>query len=116
MISLKLTVVAGSIRDITNGSSLDDVSDHKLLDGLILWDAAGAVGATHGLDVAAVVLAASSITPLLSLKVYRNNSKLDLFEPLVELFQPCSTFIYNRNAMFKHMYSANSGDGLFFTR
>lgn len=59
-------VVAGSVRNITNGSGLDDVSDHELLDGLILWDAAGAVGATHGLDVAAVVLAASSITPLLS--------------------------------------------------
>lgn len=63
-----LTVVAGSIRNITNGSGFDDVPDHELLDRLILRDAAGAIGATHGLDVAAVVLAASSITPLLSLK------------------------------------------------
>lgn len=61
-----IRVVAGSIRNITNGSGLDDVSDYELLDGLILWDASGTVGTTHGLDVAAVALAASSITPLLS--------------------------------------------------
>lgn len=64
----KLTAVARSIRNITDGRGLDDVTDHELLDGLVLRDAASAVGATHGLDMATVVLAASSVTPFLGLK------------------------------------------------
>ena len=34
-----LTVVDRSVRDISNGGSLDDVTDHKLLDRLVLGSA-----------------------------------------------------------------------------
>jgi len=53
------------LRDVTDGGGLHNVADDELLDSLILGHAAGAVGATHGLHMAAVVLVASSITALL---------------------------------------------------
>lgn len=62
-----LTDIDGGLSDITNGGSLDDVPDDKLLDRLVLWYAPGAVGATHWLHVATVVLATSSITAFLRL-------------------------------------------------
>ena len=61
-------LVHGRLSDVPHGRRLDDVPDDELLDRLVLGHAASAVGATHGLHVAAVVLAASSITPLLGLK------------------------------------------------
>lgn len=40
----------------TDGSRLDHVADGEALDGLVLGGAASAVGAAHGLDVAAAIL------------------------------------------------------------
>jgi hypothetical protein len=45
----------------TDGSRLDHVADGETLDGLVLGDAAGAVGAAHRLDVAAAILVATAI-------------------------------------------------------
>lgn len=50
-------VVSGSR---TDGSRLDHVADGEALDGLVLGDAAGAVGAAHRLGVAAAVLVAAA--------------------------------------------------------
>lgn len=61
-------LVHGRLSDVTHSGRLDDVPDDELLDRLVLRNAAGAVGATHGLDVPAVVLAAPSITPFLGLQ------------------------------------------------
>jgi len=49
------------LRDVPHGSSLHNVPDHELLDGLILGHAFSTVGATHGLHVAPPVL----VRPLL---------------------------------------------------
>lgn len=48
--------VAGRRLERTDGSGLNHVADGESLDGLVLGDAASAVGAAHGLDVAAAVL------------------------------------------------------------
>lgn len=40
----------------TDGSRLDHVANGEALDGLVLGSAASAVGAAHGLDVAAAIL------------------------------------------------------------
>ena len=56
-----LTLVNAGLVDITHGGGLDDVADDKLLDGLVLGAAAGAVGAPDRVHVAAAVLIASSI-------------------------------------------------------
>lgn len=53
------------LRDVAHGGSLHDVADDELLDCLVLGHAAGAVGAAHGLHMAAIVLVASSVTALL---------------------------------------------------
>jgi hypothetical protein len=45
----------------TDGSGLNHVADGESLDGLVLGSAAGAVGAAHGLDVAAAVLVATAV-------------------------------------------------------
>ena len=60
---LVLGVDAG-IGDISHGSSLHNVPDDELLDGLVLGAGLGAVGAADELDVAAAVLVAASIPPL----------------------------------------------------
>ena len=44
----------------TDGSGLNHVADGETLDGLVLGNAASAVGAAHGLDVAAAVLVATA--------------------------------------------------------
>jgi hypothetical protein len=51
----------GGVRDITDGSRLNHVADSESLDRLVLGDAAGAVGAAHGLDVAAAVLVTTAV-------------------------------------------------------
>lgn len=56
--------VSRSISDVSNGGSLNDVSDNELLDGLILWAAASAVGAANERDVSAVLLVSSVVTSL----------------------------------------------------
>ena len=45
----------------TDGGGLDHVADGESLDSLVLRDAASAVGAAHGLDVAAAVLVAAAV-------------------------------------------------------
>lgn len=45
----------------TNSSRLDHVADSESLDRLVLGSAASAVGAAHGLDVAAAVLVAAAV-------------------------------------------------------
>lgn len=55
----------GSLGDITDGGGLDHVADGEALDGLVLGGAASAVGATHRLDVAAAILVAAVVRPLL---------------------------------------------------
>lgn len=45
----------------TDGSGLNHVADSESLDRLVLRDAAGAVGAAHGLDVAAAVLVTTAV-------------------------------------------------------
>ena len=55
-----LTLVNAGLIDITDSSGLHDVADDKLLDGLVLGAAAGAVGAPDRVHVAAAVLIASS--------------------------------------------------------
>lgn len=61
-------LVHGRLGDVPHSRRLDDVPDDELLDRLVLGHAPSAVGATHGLHVAAVVLAPSSITPFLGLQ------------------------------------------------
>lgn len=46
----------GSIGQVTDSGLLDHVADQEPLDGLVLGDATGTVGATDGLDVATTVL------------------------------------------------------------
>lgn len=45
----------------TDSSRLDHVADGESLDRLVLGDAASAVGAAHGIDVAAAVLVAAAV-------------------------------------------------------
>lgn len=49
-------LVNGSLGQVTNGSSLNNVADSESLDGLVLRDGSGAVGASHKSDVASTVL------------------------------------------------------------
>lgn len=52
-------LVHGSVRNVTDGSRLDHVSDGESLNGLVLGDHAGTVGASHRLDVSSALLVAS---------------------------------------------------------
>ena len=38
---ISLTIVDGSVRDVSDGGSFDDVTDHELLDRLVLRGASG---------------------------------------------------------------------------
>lgn len=69
-------LVHGRLGDITDSGRLDDVPDDKLLDRLVLRHASGTVSATHGLHVATVVLATSSVTPFLGLQGEENTELL----------------------------------------
>ena len=60
---LILAVHAG-VGDISDGGGLHDVPDHELLDGLVLGDALGTVGASHELDVTTSMFVTSVISPL----------------------------------------------------
>lgn len=62
-----LTVKHASIRDVPHCRSLNDVSYHELLDGLILRHTPGTVGATDGLDVSTALLGTTVIPSLLGL-------------------------------------------------
>lgn len=62
-----LTSIDRCLGNVTNSGSLYDVSDNKLLDRLILWNATCTVGASDWLDVPTVVFTTSSITAFLGL-------------------------------------------------
>ena len=62
------TLVARCLRDVTDGSRLDDVGHLEALDRLVLADAATAVRAAHEAGVSAPVLVAAAIPPLLGLE------------------------------------------------
>ena len=62
---LILAVHAG-VGDISDGGGLHDVPDNELLDGLVLGDALGTVGASHKLDMTTAVLIATVIPALRS--------------------------------------------------
>ena len=59
-----ILAVHTGIGDISDGGGLHDVPDHELLDGLVLGDALGAVGASHELDMATTVLVPAVVTAL----------------------------------------------------
>jgi hypothetical protein len=65
--SRPLTLVDRSIADVTDSSRLDHVANGESLDGLVLGDRAGAVGASHKRDVSTAVLVASSVSSLFRL-------------------------------------------------
>ena len=58
---LILAVHAG-VGDISDGGGLHDVPDNELLDGLVLGDALGTVGASHELDVTTSMFVTSIVT------------------------------------------------------
>ena len=60
---LVATVHAG-VGDVPDSGGLHDVPDHELLDGLVLGDALGTVGASHELDVTTSMFVTSVISPL----------------------------------------------------
>ena len=51
-----LTFKSAGLVDISDGSSLDYVSNDELLDSLVLWNQTTAVGAVHWYDVSSTVL------------------------------------------------------------
>ena len=67
MRSFERTLIHGSFWDITDGGSLDHVTDSKSLDCFVLWYTSRAVGAAHESDVAAAFLVATAISPLFRL-------------------------------------------------
>lgn len=60
-------MIAGIRFEHTDGSGLNHVADSESLDGLVLGDAASAVGAAHGLGVAAAVLVTTAVKLSVSL-------------------------------------------------
>lgn len=62
--------------NVPDSRRLDNVPDDKLLNRLVLGNAAGAVCATHGLHMSTVVLAASSITPFLGLQCTKHTKSI----------------------------------------
>ena len=58
---LVLAVHAG-VGDVPDSGGLHDVPDYELLDGLVLGDALGTVGASHELDVTTSMFVTSIVT------------------------------------------------------
>jgi hypothetical protein len=65
----RLTGVDTGLSDVTNGSSLHNISDDKFLDSLVLRHTTSAICTTDSLHMATVVLATSSVTAFLSLEI-----------------------------------------------
>lgn len=63
-----LTVEDAGLRDVSHGCCLHDIPDHKLLDGLVLGDTTGTVGAADGLHVPTALLSTTVVPPLLGLQ------------------------------------------------
>lgn len=66
---VSLTIIYTSLRDISDSSSLHNISYYKLLDGLILRDTPSTVCATDILGMTTPFLASSVITPFRSLQI-----------------------------------------------
>lgn len=62
-----LTVKDTGLWDVSHGRRLHDVPDDELLDGLVLGDTAGTVGAADGLHMPTALLGTTVIPPLLGL-------------------------------------------------
>lgn len=71
-----LTVKHTSFGDVPHSSGLHDVPDDKLLDGLVLGNTAGTVGAADGLDMATAFLCTSVVPSLLSLSLRNLNTSI----------------------------------------
>lgn len=67
--SNKLTRVDAGFSDIPDSSSLNNVADDELLDGLVLGNTTSAVGAANGIGVAAAVFGSSVIAAFAGLKM-----------------------------------------------
>lgn len=61
------TVIHGFV-DVSDGGGLYDVPDDELLDGLVLGDAARAVGTPDRRDMATPAFGSTSVPPLTSLQ------------------------------------------------
>lgn len=86
-----------SFSNVPDCSSLNYVTDNKLLDCLILRHATGTVGAAHWINVAATVLSTTPVSALTSLKTIK---VLDLTETfalnsIVEEMITCIQLISN---------------------
>lgn len=64
---MQLTVKYAGLGDISNGGSLNDVPYDKLLDGFVLRDTPGTVGATDGLDMSTSLLGTAVVPSLFGL-------------------------------------------------
>lgn len=73
-----LTIPDRSFSDVTDSSGFYDIPDYEFLDSLVLWDTTSAIGTTHSLDMATVVLVTSSVTAFLGLK-FNNSSIIYIF-------------------------------------
>lgn len=72
------TVKDAGFRDVSHSRCLHDVPDDKLLDGLVLGDTTGTVGAADGLHVATALLGTTVIPPFLGLQSAHNKDRLQL--------------------------------------
>ena len=59
-----LTFVDGGLGNIADGGLLDHVANQEALDGLVLGDAARAVGASQELDMSSSVLGTTMVPSL----------------------------------------------------
>lgn len=67
-IAHELTVKDTGLRDVSHSGCLNYVPDDKLLDGLVLGDTTGTVGAADGLHMPTALLSTTVIPPLLGLQ------------------------------------------------
>lgn len=81
-----LTFIYRGFGDVPDTSSLDDVSNYKLLDGLVLRDTSGAVGASDWLDMASALLGSSIVSPFRGLFDYDWVVEADLSQFELGLF------------------------------
>jgi hypothetical protein len=82
----------GSLRR-TNSGRLDHVPDGESLDGFVLGCAAGAVGASDGLDVAAAFLVTSAVGPVSICLLFCVYMDVILGRPLLDHFDDLKSVI-----------------------
>jgi len=68
-----IRLVEAGLRNVPDGSGLDDVANYELLDGLVLGDTASAVGAADRVYMATTVLGASTVPAFASHFVSRSS-------------------------------------------